>query len=154
MAFNFPSNPTINQVYEQYYWNGSAWVLTGDQTNEPINCDVVDGGDFDTAIAIEPSCLPGTSTRVVTTATYQMQVNDFYVGVNYDGNATITMPVDVNNGLRYIVKDERGEAASPSHYITIVPSASHTIDGEASIVIGFAYGSLSLIWRSNAWRIV
>ena len=29
----FPANPTLNQVYEQYTWNGSEWIITPSSTS-------------------------------------------------------------------------------------------------------------------------
>lgn len=150
-------------------WDGEKWTnlyiprqvtsITGGgsgggNVGSGENCDVHDGGDFDTGVAIAPSCSGLTSTVLVDTSSYQVLVSDFYIGVNYDGNVTITMPAGQNNGLKYVVKDERGEAGNPSHYITIQGLNSDLVDSESSVVIGYNYGSLTLIWRDNAWRIV
>ena len=118
------------------------------------NCDVHDGGDFDTGQAIAPTCSGLTSTTIVTESTYQVVVSDAYIGVNYNGLVTITMPTGTNNGLKYMIKDESGLAGQPANYITIVGDGTDLIDSESSVVIGFNYGSLTLIWRDGAWRII
>jgi hypothetical protein len=118
------------------------------------NCDVHDGGDFDTGLAIAPTCSGLTSTTIVTESTYQVVVSDAYIGVNYNGLVTITMPTGTNNGLKYMIKDESGLAGQPANYITIVGNGADLIDSESSVVIGFNYGSLTLIWRDGAWRII
>jgi hypothetical protein len=149
-------------------WDGTQWtnlfipqVLssgraggTATATATTENCDVHDGGDFDTGQAIAPTCSGLTSTTIVTESTYQVVVSDAYIGVNYNGLATITMPTGTNNGLKYMIKDESGLAGQPANYITIVGDGTDLIDSESSVVIGFNYGSLTLIWRDGAWRII
>jgi hypothetical protein len=149
-------------------WDGKAWtnllvpqILSsgrggggGTAVATTENCDVHDGGDFDTGQAIAPTCSGLTSTTIVTESTYQVIVSDAYIGVNYNGLVTITMPTGTNNGLKYMIKDESGLAGQPANYITIVGDGSDLIDSESSVVIGFNYGSLTLIWRDGAWRII
>lgn len=148
-------------------WDGTAWtnllvpqILSsgrgggGKATATVENCDVHDGGDFDTGQAIAPTCSGLTSTTIVTESTYQVVVSDAYIGVNYNGLVTITMPTGTNNGLKYMIKDESGLAGQPANYITIVGDGTDLIDSENSVVIGFNYGSLTLIWRDGAWRII
>jgi hypothetical protein len=75
----FPANPALDEVYEQYTWNGSEWVLTSSATsfveeapadNTPYVrynlswiswadarditaqlADIIDGGDFDSGLS-------------------------------------------------------------------------------------------------------
>ena len=149
-------------------WDGAEWTnlfipqvlssTTGGSGGTAVatteNCDVHDGGDFDTGTAIAPTCSGLTSTTIVTESTYQVVVSDSYIGVNYNGLVTITMPTGTNNGLKYMIKDESGLAGQPANYITIVGDGTDLIDSESSVIIGFNYGSLTLIWRDGAWRII
>lgn len=44
---DFPSNPTLNQVYQDYIWNGYAWVgFTTDVSYDEGNFDALYVADF------------------------------------------------------------------------------------------------------------
>lgn len=102
---------------------------------------------------------PGSSgvryaTITVTSESYTIQPTDYYIGVNFPGAVTITLPSNVDSGTCYVVKDELGQASNGANrYITIVPSGSDAIDGKDKATIAYDYGSLTLIYR-NGWRIV
>lgn len=102
---------------------------------------------------------PGSSgvryaTITVTSASYTIQPTDYYIGVNFPGAVTITLPSNVDSGTCYVVKDELGQASNGANrYIAIVPSGSDTIDGKDKATIAYDYGSLTLIYK-NGWRIV
>ncbi len=92
--------------------------------------------------------------RYVTTSSYTVTPQDYYIGVNYAGAVTITLPTPKKNGKTYIVKDELGEASKGvNRYITILPSGSDTIDGRDKAFIAYDYGSLTFVYR-NGWRVV
>jgi hypothetical protein len=91
----------------------------------------------------------------VTSASYSIKPQDYYVGVNYAGAVTITLPKAEREGKIFIVKDELGEASKGSNrYITILPSGSDLIDGRDRAILAFDYGSLTFIWKGNSWRVV
>ena len=91
----------------------------------------------------------------VTTPTYSITHKDYYIGVNYAGAVTITLPKADREGKIFIVKDELGEASKGTNrYITILPSNSDLIDGRDRAILAFDYGSLTFIWRGNSWRVV
>lgn len=102
---------------------------------------------------------PGSSgiryaTTTVTSSTYTVQLTDYYIGVNYLGAVTITLPSVVDDGTCYVIKDELGQASNGANrYIAVVPSGSDTIDGKDKATIAYDYGSLTIIYR-NGWRIV
>jgi hypothetical protein len=102
---------------------------------------------------------PGSSgiryaTVSVTSAAHVVQLTDYYIGVNYPGAVTITLPGNVENGTCYVVKDELGQASKGANrYITVIPTSADTVDGKDKAVIGFDYGSLTFIYN-NGWRIV
>jgi len=90
----------------------------------------------------------------VTTNSYSIQTADYYIGVNYPGSVTISLPGDAEAGTCYVVKEELGQASNGANrYITVIPSITDTIDGQDKAVIGFNYGSLTFIYN-NGWRIV
>jgi transcriptional regulator of heat shock response len=91
----------------------------------------------------------------VTTSTYTIKHQDYYIGVNYAGAVTITLPRADREGKIFVVKDELGEASKGTNrYITILPSATDLIDGRDRAIIAYDYGSLTLIWKGNSWRVI
>lgn len=91
----------------------------------------------------------------VTTSSYTVKPQDYYVGVNYAGAVTITLPKADREGKIFVVKDERGEASKGTNrYITILPTGSDLIDGRDRAILAFDYGSLTFIWKSNSWRVI
>lgn len=91
----------------------------------------------------------------VTSASYNVSLNDYYVGVNYSGAVTITLPTADREGKVFIIKDELGEASKGTNrYITILPTGSDLIDGRDRAILAFDYGSLTFIWKNNSWRVV
>jgi len=94
------------------------------------------------------------TTNYITTSTYTLSSSDYYVGVDYAGIVTITLPQNPEDGKTVIIKDESGEAGHSNKYITIVPySGSDTIDNGSSATININNGGIQLIYR-NGWRIV
>lgn len=91
----------------------------------------------------------------VTSSSYTVTLNDYYIGVNYAGAVTITLPKADREGKVFIVKDELGEASKGTNrYITILPSGSDLIDGRDRAILAFDYGSLTFVWKDNSWRVV
>jgi hypothetical protein len=91
----------------------------------------------------------------VTSSSYTIKPQDYYIGVNYAGAVTITLPKADREGKIFVVKDELGEASQGTNrYITILPTGSDLIDGENRAILAFDYGSLTFIWKGNSWRIV
>lgn len=93
--------------------------------------------------------------KSVTSSFYTVTPRDYYIGVNYAGAVTIALPKADREGRVYIVKDELGEASrGMNRYITIISQNNDLIDGQNKAVLAFDFGSLTFIWKSNAWRIV
>jgi hypothetical protein len=91
----------------------------------------------------------------VTSSSYTIKPQDYYIGINYAGAVTITLPKADREGKIFVVKDELGEASQGTNrYITILPTGSDLIDGENRAILAFDYGSLTFIWKGNSWRIV
>jgi hypothetical protein len=88
------------------------------------------------------------NTTEVTTPTYTVNSTDFYIGVNYAGPVTITLPASANSGRMLLIKDEDGDAET--NPITVVG----TVDNDAGgFIIQINNGAIQLIYR-NGWRIV
>ncbi len=100
---------------------------------------------------VAPKVVSGTTS--VTTSTHKLNDQDYYIGVNYAGAATVllTNAKGIENGRELIVKDESGLASANN--ITISANnitISATIDGAASYVINTNYGKVNLIYN-NGW---
>lgn len=92
--------------------------------------------------------------KYITSSTYTVTPQDYYIGVNYAGAVSITLPTPKKNGKTYIIKDELGEASrGVNRYITILPAGSDTIDNRDRAFIAYDYGSLTFVYR-NGWRVV
>ena len=88
------------------------------------------------------------NTTEVTTPTYTVDANDYYIGVNYAGPVTITLPTSANSGRMLIIKDEDGDAET--NPITVLG----TVDNDAGgFIIQLNNGAIQMIYR-NGWRIV
>ena len=89
------------------------------------------------------------TTFLVTTPTYNVNSDDYYVGVNYDGPTTITLPTTlVSSGRMVIIKDESGNASI--NPITVVGTVDNDTGG---FIIQINNGAIQMIYR-NGWRIV
>lgn len=88
------------------------------------------------------------NTTDVTSATYTVQDEDYYLGVDYAGEVTITLPSSPNSGRVLVIKDESGDASS--NPITV----SGTVDNDSEgFVLQIDNGAITLIYR-NGWRII
>ena len=93
--------------------------------------------------------------KSVTSSSYTVKPQDYYIGVNYAGAVTITLPKADREGKIFIVKDELGEASKGTNrYITILPTGSDLIDSRDRAILAYDYGSLTFIWKGNSWRVV
>ncbi len=93
--------------------------------------------------------------KSVTSSSYTVRPEDYYIGVNYAGAVTITLPKADREGKIFVVKDELGEASKGTNrYITILPTGSDLIDGRDRAILAYDYGSLTFIWKGNSWRVV
>lgn len=94
-----------------------------------------------------------TPTTIVNSSSYEVKTKDYYIGVNYAGVVTITLPKPTD-GKRIVVKDESGQASWNNRHIRIVPfSPSDTIDNQDAAIIQIDDGSLTFIYREG-WRII
>ena len=89
----------------------------------------------------------GYNTRLVTTDSYTVVQSDYYVGVNYAGVCTITLPVSTN-GDKVIIKDESG-ACSANHIIL----AGLVDNDPGGAILAIDNGAIHMIYR-DGWRII
>jgi len=128
--------------------NGIEYVYINDgnsnQWVQPTNT----GGSSTTSISV-------LATTTVTGATYAALPTDYYIGVSYAGQVTVTLPVAPETGREIVVKDESGNAGNGvNRQITIVgATAAHTIDNQSSAIINLDNAGLHFIYR-NGWRII
>jgi hypothetical protein len=89
------------------------------------------------------------TTHLVTTSTYTVDSDDYYVGVNYAGPCIITLPTtSLSSGRSIVIKDESG--AAETNPITVVG----TVDNDAGgFIIQINNGATQLIYR-DGWRII
>ena len=118
----------------------------------------IDDGDSSqwVEISVVPSInlSPVYHTQAVTTSSYQASSLDYYIGVNYAGIVTITLPTTPVTGETITVKDESGQAGYANRYIEIVPGNTNDfIDNEESAILNISNGALQFIYR-DGWRII
>ena len=87
-------------------------------------------------------------TSTVTTATYTVGPVDNYIGVNFAGPVTITLPAVAASGRVLIIKDESGSCSQ--YNITLLGNIDNDSGGA---VLQVNNGSLQLVYRAG-WRIV
>jgi len=94
----------------------------------------------------------GFKRSTVTQASYTVKDDDYYIGVNYNGNVDIYLPAGVPN-KEYIIKDESGLVDGNTRTITVHASGSETIDGSSSVSLEVGYLSLGIVYGSE-WHII
>ena len=83
----------------------------------------------------------------MTTSTYAVLSNDYYIGVNRNGPVAITLNT-ASDGKEIIIKDESGNCSI--NWITLIG----TVDNDAGgAILAINNGALHLVYRSG-WRIV
>lgn len=87
-------------------------------------------------------------TKLVTTNNYSVTTKDYYIGINYAGPVTISLPTIINDGKMYIIKDESGHCSS--NPITVQGTVDNDTGG---FILAQDNGGIQLIYR-NGWRIV
>ena len=95
------------------------------------------------------------NTAYVTSNTYQITKDDYYIGVNVASTVVLTLPpaADVYTGREFYVKDESGNAGAPARFIDIYPSGSDKIDNHNYVRLQVDNGGLKFIYR-DGWRVI
>lgn len=92
------------------------------------------------------------STRVVTAAgAVAVTASDYYVGINKTVGAatTVNLPAGVT-GMQFIIKDEKGDAATNN--ITITPTAGN-IDNAVTFVMSTNNQSATVVYNGTQWTV-
>lgn len=97
-----------------------------------------------------PGTLADVPVTLVDAATYAPTVDEYFLGVIYDGAVTITLPAGTL-GKVYIVKDSVGDAST--NPITVVATGS-TIDGLPSYILNIDWSSVTLVYNGIEWNVV
>jgi hypothetical protein len=79
---------------------------------------------------------------------YTPTTRDWYIGVNHSSIVTITLPLNVENGREYVIKDEAGIASNVP--IKIQGNIDSNADG---IELRISNGSITVMYH-NGWRII
>lgn len=88
------------------------------------------------------------TTTSITSNNYTVIDGDYYLGVDYSGNTTITLPTAPNSGRMLIIKDESGNCSI--NPITVSGIVDNDIGG---FILQMDNGAIQLIYR-NGWRII
>ena len=88
------------------------------------------------------------NTTEVTTPTYTVDDNDWYIGVNYAGPVTITMPTSPSSGRVLVIKDESGNASI--NPITVLGTVDNDTGG---FILQMDNGGIQMVYRSG-WRVI
>jgi len=131
---------------------GSRW-MDSDNGQEYIYIN-----DGNTEQWVQPSVSSMVSATVntvvgITASTYAASELDYYIGISYGGQVTVTLPDAPAAGREVVVKDESGAAGYANRAITVVGSDGDKIDNQSSAVININNAALHFIYR-NGWRII
>lgn len=122
-------------------WNAVTGVSVIE--NKPTLATVATSGNYND-LTNKPILVK--STYLVNTATYAATTLDYYIGVNYTGVVTITLPA-ATDGREIIIKDESGLCSINN--IQIIG----TIDNTTNATLAINNGALHFIYRAG-WRII
>jgi len=89
------------------------------------------------------------NTTVVTTNTYTVLDTDYYIGVNYAGPVTITIPASISAGREVVIKDESGNCET--HNITVTAKVDNDANG---FILAINNGAVHMLYRGDSWRII
>lgn len=96
MALNFPSNPTVDQIYayngRQWKWNGTVWQSVNPSTGPtgPVGPTGPTGGSGPTG----PTGTMTLGTSAVSAGTYQLALTDVDKFIRFTVSCTISVPTD------------------------------------------------------------
>jgi len=89
------------------------------------------------------------NTTLVTTNTYVVQDEDYYIGVNCPEPVTIIIPSEPSSGREIVVKDESGNCET--YNITV----SGPVDNDANgFILAVNNGAVHMLFRGDYWRII
>jgi len=97
-----------------------------------------------------PGTLADVPVTLVDEATYTPTLDEYFLGVIFDGLVTVTLPA-ATTGKVFIVKDAVGDAQT--NPITINTTGS-SIDGLASYTLNIDWSSVTLVYNGIEWNVV
>lgn len=98
----------------------------------------------------EPGSLTNVPVTLVDDTTYTPSLEEYFLGVIFDGACTITLPAGTL-GKIYVIKDSAGDAST--NPITIQTTGS-TIDFESSYTLNINWASVGLIYNGIEWNVI
>lgn len=104
--------------------------------------------------ATGPPGPPGTCESVakLVTSSYQIQEDDYYIGVNSDAPTTITLPL-AQECKRLVIKAEMGPPLG-NRKVTINALGGALIDGAIDYILETPYSSVSVQSNNSNWYII
>ena len=111
-------------------------------------CSLNAFGDFKFYFDYVTSNTISNNTRLVTSNTYSLVPDDYYVGINYAGPTTITLQPTAQNGKVVVIKDESGNCSI--NPITVTGNVDNDSGG---FILKINNGAIQMIYR-NGWRII
>ena len=98
-----------------------------------------------------PDYLDTPRTKYVTTSSYSARRGDSYIGVNYAGPVTITIPTHPGfpDGYELRIKDESGECSE--NPITVFGNVDNDPSG---FILKIDNGGITMVYHRGSWRIV
>lgn len=95
--------------------------------------------------------LANVPVTLIDAATYTPTLDEYYLGVIYNGTVTITLPLGTL-GKVFVIKDAVGDAYTLP--ITVVGTGGETIDGISTYILDTDWGSISIIYNGIEWNVV
>lgn len=100
---------------------------------------------------------PGPQTLTLpvlnTGSSYNITLEDCYIGVNSKEPTTLKLPSDPEPGKYYIIKLEMGSPIG-NRKVTLIPPGTTLIDGKATVVLQNPYETITVIYNNDNWFII
>ena len=93
-----------------------------------------------------------THNRTAVATRHTASAEDYILAVTQVPTSVLFEATEFSAGQVVVIKDESG-AASAAQSVTLVPSASQTIDGASSLIIESPYGAVLLYTNGSNWFI-
>ena len=97
-----------------------------------------------------PPGLADVPVTLVDQATYTPTVDEYFLGIIYNGTVTVTLPAGTL-GKVYVIKDAVGD--SNTNPITVLTTGS-TIDNQVSYILDTGWGSITLVYNGIEWNVI
>ena len=174
MPLDFPTSPTLNEIYtfggRSWQWNGTAWDVYNASSGLTQYVSQLNGlcGSINIAAGTSISVTPTGNTLTIaytgggggagftrsinvitssTTAGGTASVDYVYIG-NTSGNINLTLPTAVSNANRYTVKN------SNIGILTVITTSSQTIDGVTGYNLSKQFQAIDLLSDNSNWVVV